>query len=523
MVRGTPAASASSIDPDSLSAREVLQESMVRKRRNEAIRLHEFAQLRLLRQRNEVGGQVSASQAAKDDALSSLLGQETRSTETLQKIDAIEAQMSGQWWRSSAQTAAKVEKTATPRPSPARPLGDIPVLGEDSVVQPAASAPLALPSHASVPMPAAPAAALPVFQPHPDLEEAAILFAHGDMDGARTRLLEQLVQVLSTEAVDEDKAAVLWHAVLDLCRATGDEEAFEPLAIDYAEHFGRSAPLWSSIPERMGLPALHGAARPHALKRQFQWSCPSMLTVGSVTALRAAQAEAPQPWSMSWLRLQSVDEAALTPLTQLLNAWSDGEGQFVLSDAGKLLQLLERHTPVGNAAICAAWWTLRMAVLRMMDRMDDYEQVALDYCVTYEVSPPSWAKPQCHCVVQEEGEADVSILQEASLHSAHGQAKGLVPVPVASAMQGLAGVIEGDPQVWLDALTAQAKPGQVLEVACDNLIRLDFVAAGGLLNWAAEMQNQGYILRFTQLHQLVAVFFHVIGIHEHATVQATLA
>lgn len=532
MVRGTPAASASSIDPDSLSAREVLQESMVRKRRNEAIRLHEFAQLRLLRQRNEVGGQASASQAAKDDALSSLLGQETRSTETLQKIDAIEAQMSGQWWRSSAQTAAKVEKTATPpRPSTARPLGDIPVLGEDSVVQPAAPAPVALPLQA-VSMPpapaaalslAAPAAALPVFQPHPDLEEAAILFAHGDMDGARTRLLEQLVQVLSTEAVDEDKAAVLWHAVLDLCRATGDEEAFEPLAIDYAEHFGRSAPLWSSIPERMGLPAFYGAARPHAPKRQFQWSCPSMLTVGSVTALRAAQAEAPQPWSMSWLRLQSVDEAALTPLTQLLNAWSDGEGQFVLSDASKLLQLLERHTPVGNAATCAAWWILRMAVLRMMDRMDDYEQVALDYCVTYEVSPPSWAKPQCHCVVQEEGEADVSILQEASLHSAHAQAKGLVPVPVASAMQGLAGVIEGDPQAWLDALTAQAKPGQVLEVACDNLIRLDFVAAGGLLNWAAEMQNQGYILRFTRLHQLVAVFFHVIGIHEHATVQATLA
>ena len=72
MVRGNPVASASSSDPDSLSAREVLQESMVRKRRNESIRLHEFAQLRLLRQRNEVDGQTSASQAAKDDALSAL-------------------------------------------------------------------------------------------------------------------------------------------------------------------------------------------------------------------------------------------------------------------------------------------------------------------------------------------------------------------------------------------------------------------------------------------------------------------
>ena len=540
MVRGNPVASASSSDPDSLSAREVLQESMVRKRRNEAIRLHEFAQLRLLRQRNEVGGQASASQAAKDDALSSLLGQETRSTETLQKIDAIEAQMSGQWWRNPAQTGAKADKTAVPKsPSAPRPSANIPVLGEDSVVESAAppmSAAQSLPGNAlpltpaipalvaAVPQPAAALPASRVFKPHPDLEEAAILFAHGDMDGARTRLLEQLVQVLSTEAVDEEKAAVLWHAVLDLCRATGDEEAFEPLAIDYAEHFGRSAPLWSSMPERMGMPALHGAARPHTSKRQFQWSCPSMLTVGAVTALRAAQADAPQPWSMSWLRLQSVDEAALTPLAQLLDVWSNSQGQFVMSDAGKLLQLLAQRTPVGDNATSAAWWALRMAVLRMVDRMDDYEQVALDYCVTYEVSPPSWVEPQCHCVVQEEGEADVSILQEASLQSVHALAQGVVPVLKAGTMQGgLAGVIEGDPQAWLDALTAQAQRGQVLEVGCENLIRLDFVAAGGLLNWAADMQNQGYILRFTQLHQLVAVFFHVIGIQEHATVQATLA
>lgn len=537
MVRGNAAAlSASPEDPDSLSAREVLQESMVRKRRNEAIRKHEFAQLRLLRQRNEVGGHANAAHAAQDDDLSSLLGQETRSTETLQKIDAIEAQMSGQWWRNPAQAASKADKPVAHRPLNTRQLQDLPVLGEESVVE-AAEPALALaadpqqplpmpavtfPAQAAVPNPEpVPPPAAYVFVPHPDLEEAAILFAHGDMDGARTRLLEQLVQVLSTEPVDEDKAGVLWHAVLDLCRATGDEEAFEPLAIDYAEHFGRSAPLWSSIPARLGMPALYGAARQAAPKRQFQWSCPSMLTVGSVTALRVSQAEAPQPWSMSWLRLTSIDEAALAPLAKLLDEWSSSQGQFVLSDAGKLLQVLEQHTPVGEAGSAAQWWVARMALLRLLGRMDDYEQVALDYCITYEVSPPSWAEPVCHCVVQEEGEADVSILQEASLQSGHAPVPGAALSPVADAQQGLFGVIEGDPQERLDVLAAQAQRGQVLEIACDNLIRLDFVAAGSVLNWAADMQNQGYLLRFTQLHQLVAVFFHVIGIQEHATVQAT--
>lgn len=529
---GIAGASGGSADLDSLSAREVLQEAVLRKRRNEAIRQQEFAQLRLLRQRTETASESLQARHAKDDVLSSMLGHETRSTETLQKIDAIEAQMSGQWWRQPAALAAKGDKATTHRKLNSRQLSDLPVLGEESVVQ--SGSRTCSPSDAGTPppqafsAPAAPALAVaaasstPVFKPHPDVEEAAILFAHGDMDGARTRLLEQLVQALSASAADEEKIAVLWHCVLDWCRATGDEETFEPLAIDYAEHFGRSAPLWSSIPARLGLPALCGAPKPSNSKRQFQWSCPTMLTVGAVTALRAAQADAPQPWSTSWLRLSSIDEAALTPLAKLCDEWASSQGQFLLSDAGRLLQLVQAHTPAGDSSRNAQWWALHMALLRLMHRMDAYEQVALDYCITYEVSPPSWVAPLCHCVVQEEGEADVSVLQEASLHATQ-TPTGFVQSNVPERGKGLAGVIEGDPQEWLDALASQAQVGHVLDIACDQLIRVDFVAAGSVLNWAAEMQSKGYSLRFTQLHQLVAVFFHVIGIHEHAKVQATLA
>lgn len=245
-----------------------------------------------------------------------------------------------------------------------------------------------------------------------------------------------------------------------------------------------------------------------------------MLTVGAVTALRLSQQEAPQPWRMSWQRLATIDEAALAPLTLLVGEWAASQGQFVLSDAGQLLELLAQQTPEADATRNAQWWGLYMAVLRWMHRMDAYEQVALDYCLTYEVSPPPWEAPLCHCVVQEEGEAEVSVLQEASAY-AQPVHSGVVPAVALDPSKGLAGVIEGDPQDWLDALASQAQQGQVLQVACDNLIRVDFVAAGSLLNWAAEMQNQGVHVQFTQLHQLVAVFFHTIGIHEHAVVQVT--
>lgn len=521
---------------DSQGARGVQQAVLARKRRNEAIRKHEFAQLRLLRQRSEAGDPANAAGAAKDEAASSFLGLETRSNETLQKIDAIEAQMSDQWWRSSTPASGKSPpraqggKPAQHPPLNARQLSDLPVLGEDCVVEARTSVALADPKAVGPAIlggaaaPVEPPAAIRTFQPHPDLEEAAILFAHGDLDGARARLLEQLVQGLSAHPVDADKNAVLWHAVLDVCRAVGDEEAFEPLAIDYAEHFGRSAPLWTSMPARLGMAALGAAGSSPASSSPLPWSCPSKLTVGVVAALRQAQAEATQPWSMSWRRLTAIDEAALLPLAQLLERWSSHPGHIVCSDADTLLELLAHHAVLGASDCSPQWWLARMALLRLMHRMEAYEHVALDYCVTYEISPPSWVAPVCRYVEQQEGDAETSAGQAAA---------GASPQPLlgiktaqgelAEVQPAFSGVLEGDLQALLLALAAQARHGQTLSVACDDLIRLDFVAAGSVLNWAADMQSQGHTLRFTQLHQLVAVFFCVIGIHEHAAVQATMA
>ena len=137
IVRGTSATEADAPpDPDSLTAREALQEVMARKRRNDAIRQQEFAQLRQLRQRSQAIGQVHEAGAEREaEVLSSLLGQETRSTATLQKIDEIEAQMSGQWWR---QPPAAVQTSPCLLPAP--PLHDPPSVN----TEPSASGVLAL-------------------------------------------------------------------------------------------------------------------------------------------------------------------------------------------------------------------------------------------------------------------------------------------------------------------------------------------------------------------------------------------
>lgn len=497
LVRGKEDAaplSDSVLAPDS---RQELREVVERKRRNLAVRQQEFAQLRQLRQQPGPSSPASAMAAPVASVLPAPADSTQHSTQTLRKIDVIEAQMSRQWWGGD-----KVHPAAGAAPVPEQ----IPTLGEDAVVP--ESAPPSLPPSAAAPV-------LQEFVPHPDLEEPAILFAHGDAQAARTRVLEHLAQVLSAQPVDMALAAVLWHAALDLCRAMGDEETFEPLAIDYAAHFGRSAPLWNSLPGQLGMSTSRPSGGDTAA-RKGQWQSPATLTTSSIAALQANLGRSCPPWCMSWQRLQGIDEAALPALSQLLQRWADDKSaQFVWSHAAALLALVQQHTVLEQRDTSAQWWLLRMAVLRFIHRMEEYEQVALDYCITYEVSPPAWQAPLHQCVVEENAEIDPTTVQESRWFA---DPQNAADTPAAPPIQGegLWGVLEGDIEPHLARLSAKAQPGQVLTVDCSLLIRLDFVAAGGLLNWAAQLQGEGVELRFAHLHRLTAAFLAVIGVHEHA-------
>jgi anti-anti-sigma regulatory factor len=59
--------------------------------------------------------------------------------------------------------------------------------------------------------------------------------------------------------------------------------------------------------------------------------------------------------------------------------------------------------------------------------------------------------------------------------------------------------------------------GRIL-VGCHDLVRVDFAAAGSLLNWAATRHAEGCQVQFRDVHRLVAAFFTVIGINEYAQV-----
>ena len=169
-----------------------------------------------------------------------------------------------------------------------------------------------------------------------------------------------------------------------------------------------------------------------------------------------------------------------------------------------------------------------VAALRFMGRPDEFEMVALDYCVTYEVSPPSWQAPRCGYrddagaspAAEAAGAGGVELMARAQWNAPGPNGEPSAPAPLVPEAPGLTGQVEGDATAALEALTVPADPKQPLQVRCDRLIRMDFLAAGSVLNWTAEQQAHGRVVQFLNLHRLVAVFFNVVGINEHAWVVA---
>ncbi|WBY00765.1 STAS domain-containing protein [Ramlibacter tataouinensis] len=363
------------------------------------------------------------------------------------------------------------------------------------------------------------------FAHDPELEEASIRFANGDDAGAEAGLMEVLAP--GGPRIDHDET---WLALFDLYRATGQQERFEGAAIDFAGRFGRSAPQWISLPEAVGQMG-SAAAAPAAGGAIADWTCPSSLGTQTLAALNAALGRAAQPWRLSWSKLATIEEAAVEGLAKLFTQWASQAVQIRFIGAEHLERILRDATPSGDKGVEPGWWKLRMEVLRVMHRPDEFELVALDYCVTYEVSPPSWESARCdYKPLQADGSAVASntIVGDAfrdsiaSGFTGFGESMG---APLSSQMASvasveLAGQILGDAKEAIELLDSRLAGADFMVISCARLIRIDFTAAGTLLNWVSARQVEGRQVQFIDVHRLVAAFFNVIGIGEYARVSA---
>ena len=536
-------------------AKGELKAMIERKRRNDFVRKREFDMLRKVRREGLTGEQLAALGGS-----SRLDDSEPRNPESgarqesgvKAKIDEIEQQMVGDNYAATtrrgpefynAPTApAPLDMRTAPRPAAPAPEpqgGRV----EDFVPEPAApkapppaaagkpispspppsprpsDAPLSLVSLDAVPdeLSRAFAAANSEVTHDPDLDEAVIAFANADFEQC-----EQAVLALTGSGGARAQHAETWLVLFDLYRAIGQQHKFESLALDYAQQFGWSAPQWFSMPRLVAEAASDERPSSSRIEGQVGWVCPDHLDADGVARLSSLALQMPLPWVFDWGALRGIDAEACARLSELFRSWIPQDLDMRWLSGERLFMVLQEAAPNGVRDADPAYWQVRLDALRMTNRPDQFDEAAIDYCVTYEVSPPSWEAARCEVRVsgsnQGTTQPPLSLVSEVSTSFFESQ---LVDDPhmVQVGVVELSGQLVGDIAMTLGKMDAELGTATIVNVSCARLIRVDFIAAGDLLNWVLARRSENRSVNFIDAHRMVALFFGAMGINEHATVK----
>ena len=203
-------------------------------------------------------------------------------------------------------------------------------------------------------------------------------------------------------------------------------------------------------------------------------------------------------------QVTSVDAAGADLILRVFAAFQKSNHEVAIRGASLLTERLQAAIEVGRRDPSNAVWMLLLEIYRILGRQAAFEETSIDYCVTYEVSPPSWEPAQPKYRVEDEAVAAPPV----EVPQPDGDA-GLPPDTIA-----LSGEMLGRSEADLQRLTAFATDHARIVIDCARLVRVDFTAAGLLLNWAVGMRGARKEVEFVNVGHLVAALFVVMGLHE---------
>ncbi len=349
----------------------------------------------------------------------------------------------------------------------------------------------------------------------PELDPSVISFANADFEEC-----EHTLTSLTKAGGRRADHAETWLVLFDLFRATGQQHKFESLALDYAQQFGWSAPQWYSLPKMVADAAAAEAPRLPRTRGEIGWVCPAVLDGEGIAKLAATVLQLPLPWVFDWGALQSMDAEAADELSGLMRQWATQALEMRWLSGERFFDVLGDLAPSGARDADPVLWLVRLEALRLANRPDQFDDLAIEYCVTYEVSPPSWEPAKASVRI---GGAGLTTL---SPHLS--QVSEVMSMPTTTlendggermATMDLAGQLVGDIAVTLSRLNTEIGDANYVKVSCTRLIRVDFVAAGDLLNWVMTKRGEGLNVTMVDAHRLVALFFGAMGITEYASVR----
>ena len=322
------------------------------------------------------------------------------------------------------------------------------------------------------------------------LENAALLFANGQ-DVAARELLEQGV----VSDPDCKLSPLAWLALFDLLQRANDRAAFDQLAMQFVLQFERSAPSWDeSRPPAAG--DAQGAGGYIAITGRL-----SSTSSAQLEGLKRALEKCVSRARIDLSSVTGFDDAGARLLAADLARARGQRMELSIQRPDKLRAALEEAVARGKEGGEGAW-LLSLELMQWHHEQPPFDERAVEYAVTFELSPPSWEPPPR--AQPEKAPANASAPAASARPAGNASVSGDTIV--------FEGVLAGAAPVPLARLDEFASRNAVVPIDMETVERIDFICAGALLNAISRIETQGKAVQIVGATPIVRALLLLIGI-----------
>jgi anti-anti-sigma regulatory factor len=338
------------------------------------------------------------------------------------------------------------------------------------------------------------------------VDESAILFANGQELAAE--------QVLRAGIAGDDLGHATqsaWLMLFELLNQRGDRNEFAQLSQQFIQRIGGSPPTW------MDYVAVNEArvtqqAAPQPVPAAPADGVPSVRLPVSVDAnvIKALEQLKSLATSHASLKLdasvtRSVDLVGAELMLRVVTAFKRASHELTIVGAEQLINPLRAVIEPGRRDASDAGWMLLLEILRLLGRQHEFEETGIQYCITFEVSPPQWEPPPPNL------KASPAVMTAAAAEP--------VAAPVNDSPLTWRGVIEAEGEPWFGRLAAESRQNKDLRIDATQLRRMAFSAASALLTLVMKLQQGGAKVEFRNVNPMVGALFQLLGITAVSSVQ----
>ncbi|TCV85145.1 STAS domain-containing protein [Sulfurirhabdus autotrophica] len=327
-------------------------------------------------------------------------------------------------------------------------------------------------------------------------EEAAIFYANNLADQAAATLLNHVNEPSSELDIQP------WLMLFDLFSIQGKKPEFEELALNFVVKFERSAPIW--------------VERNVPVKEVSKAAAPASANYCALTGVLSVDSE---PKFQQMMQIGQKAGNLRLDLSKVTGLEAYGSRKLLeslqgLRKSGIKIQYIGTTHIVGllNTAMKAGigedaqfHWLLALEFDQLLGKEESFEELAIEYAVTFEVSPPSWEPLVGQAVMEESVEEPAETDMQASER------------PQLADAFVMTGVISGNSEQILKELLEYGLKRQDVRIDMSKVLRVDFICVGNFLNALIQLSTSGKQIFIREPNELIHALFSVMGVDQFAT------